>query len=118
MQSLAVADTPVVYLVISERATTEDCGPWEQVVHRTEGVYFSKEDANNKVVSMYNERWEDVAKYATLSAPTRQGSPFYRWETPKMVQGRYIRVLVEQHSVKAVSNEPKVWPKVRSLFDF
>ncbi|KAN0108113.1 hypothetical protein V8E51_007855 [Hyaloscypha variabilis] len=111
MQSLAVADTPVVYLVISERATTEDCGPWEQVVHRTEGVYFGKEDANNKVVSMYNERWGDVAKYATLSAPTRQDSPFYRWETPKMVQGRYIRVLVEQHSVKAVSNEPKVWPK-------
>ncbi|KAE9377748.1 hypothetical protein N431DRAFT_461331 [Stipitochalara longipes BDJ] len=116
MQGLADADPPNVYVVIKETAQTKDGGYWDQVLHKIQGIYWSERDANNKVVSMYNQFVMDITINISFY-PKGYGSPFYRWETSKMVDESYIRVRVEKWSVKAESNEPEVAPRVRSMLD-
>ena len=108
-----------VYIVVKDTATTKDGGPWDQVLHDIQGVYLSEKDANNKVIKMHNDRVKNIEVDITLWQ-RGHGSPFYRWETNRMVRGRFLyRVHVVVHELRATSNEPDLTPinKVRSMLN-
>jgi hypothetical protein len=116
MQAQADSKSPKVYIVILSTARANHVGTWDQILHRIQGVYQSEQDADNKVISMYNVAVSDPRYQITFRAKG-QGSPFFYWETSNMVDGGHMRVWVERWGVKAESNEPKAVRKLRSMLN-
>ena len=116
MQAQADSKSPKVYIVILSTASANHVGTWDQILHRIQGVYQSEQDADNKVISMYNVAVSDPRYQITFRAKG-QGSPFFYWETSNMVDGGHMRVWVERWGVKAESNEPKAVRKLRSMLN-
>jgi hypothetical protein len=116
MQAQADSNSPKVYVVILSTARANHIGTWDQILHKIQGVYQGEQDADNKVISMYNVAVSDPRYQITFRAKG-QGSPFYYWETSNMVDGGHMRVWVERWGVKAESNEPKAVRKIRGMLN-
>jgi len=95
-----------VYIVIQAKSSHLYTAIWNPLCYTIKGVYQNEEDANNKVLLMYQEAIEDFKDLEIVNHQIlfwergENGSPHNGWETGKItLDDCHIRVYVEQWSV-------------------
>jgi hypothetical protein len=104
------ADPPKAYIVIQSTSHMLAAGIWDTVRHAIKGVYQSKKDANNKVLSLYQQVVGDrtFVRHQIRLWNKGEGSPYYHWETGgEMIDNCHVRVHVEEWAVISESNQPE-----------